>query len=156
MRLLPLLLLLSLPSTAALKAIHFGKLIDGDGTQLTNNVIVIDGDRIRDVTRDVPAGVEVIDLSRYTGLPGLIDAHVHMSYYWDRTPGTRPFAQGSTRAPAVTVFLAQENARRTLESGVTSVRDLGASEGMSFAMRDLIERGARGGIPGTARPPVRP
>ena len=145
MRLLPLLLLLCIPSTAAVKAIRFGKLIDGDGTQLTNNVIVIDGDRIREVTRDVPAGVEVIDLSRYTGLPGLIDAHVHMTYYWDRTPGTRPFAQGGTRAPAVTVFLAQENARRTLESGVTSVRDLGASEGMSFAMRDLIERGAMPG-----------
>ena len=40
------------------------------------------------------------------------------------------------------MFLAQENARRTLEAGVTTVRDLGAGEGMSFAMRDLINRGA--------------
>ena len=145
MRLLALVVCLSLPSSAALKAIRFGKLVDGDGATRTNVVVVVDKDRIREVTSAVPSGAELIDLSRYTGLPGLIDAHVHMTYYWDRVPGTRPFAQGSTRAPAVTVFLAQENARRTLESGVTTVRDLGASEGMSFAMRDLIERGAMPG-----------
>jgi imidazolonepropionase-like amidohydrolase len=145
MRFAALIMLLTLPSSAAVKAVRLGKLIDGDGTQRTNVVVVIDGDRIRDVTSAVPAGAEVIDLSHYTGLPGLIDAHVHMTYYFDRTSGTRPFAQGGARAPAVTVFLAQENARRTLESGVTTVRDLGASEGMSFAMRDLIERGAMPG-----------
>jgi imidazolonepropionase-like amidohydrolase len=145
MRFAALIMLLTLPSSAAVKAVRLGKLIDGDGTQRTNVVVVIDGDRIRDVTSAVPAGAEVIDLSRYTGLPGLIDVHVHMTYYFDRTSGTRPFAQGGTRAPAVTVFLAQENARRTLESGVTTVRDLGASDGMSFAMRDLIERGAMPG-----------
>ena len=145
MRLLALVVCLCLPLSAALKAIRFGKLVDGDGAARTNVVVVVDGDRIREVTSAVPSGAELIDLSRYTGLPGLIDAHVHMTYYWDRAPGTRPFAQGSTRAPAVTVFLAQENARRTLESGVTTVRDLGASEGMSFAMRDLIERGAMPG-----------
>jgi imidazolonepropionase-like amidohydrolase len=142
MRFAALVLLLSLPVPAAVKAIRLGKLIDGDGTERSNVVVVVDGDRIRAVTTAVPAGAEVIDLSRYTGLPGLIDVHVHMTYYWDRTPGTLPFAQGSTRAPAVTVFLAQENARRSLEAGVTTVRDLGAVDGMSFAMRDLIERGA--------------
>jgi len=50
--------------------------------------------------------------------------------------------QGGQRMPAVTVFLAQENARKTLEAGVTTVRDLGASEYMDIAMRDLINRGA--------------
>ena len=138
-------LTLSLPSPAAVKAIRFRKLIDGDGTARTNVVVVVDGDRIRSVATEAPAGAELIDLSRYTGLPGLIDAHVHMTYYWDQTSPTLPFAQGGTRAPAVTVFLAQENARRTLEAGVTTVRDLGASDGMSFAMRDLIDRGAMPG-----------
>ena len=117
MRFAALVLLLSLTASAAVKAIRLRKLIDGDGTERTNVVVVVDGDRIRAVTTEVPAGAELIDLSRYTGLPGLIDVHVHMTYYWDRTPGTLPFGQGATRAPAVTVFLAQENGRRTLEAG---------------------------------------
>ena len=68
--------------------------------------------------KDVPAGAEVVNLRRYTGLPGLIDLHTHITYFWDRQPATRPL--GQRRRPAVTVFLAQDNARRTLESGVTT------------------------------------
>jgi imidazolonepropionase-like amidohydrolase len=65
-----------------------------------------------------------------------------MTFYWDRTPGTRPWTQLGTLGPAVTVFLAQENARKTLQSGVTTVRDLGSWQGTDLAMRDLINRGA--------------
>src|SRR6185436_19426000 len=71
---------------------------------------------------------------------GLIDVHTHMTYYWDRAPGTKPL--GQPRRPAgVTVVLAAENARRTLETGVTTVRDLGASNETDYAMRDLINIG---------------
>ncbi len=76
----------------------------------------------------------------YTGLPGLIDLHTHITYYWDGKPGTRP--RGQRRLPAVTVYLAQANARRTLETGVTTVRDLNAGNDMDLAMRDLIAMGA--------------
>ena len=69
MRLLALVVCLSLPLSAALKAIRFGTLIDGDGAARTNVVVVVDGDRIREVTSAVPSGAELIDLSRYTGLP---------------------------------------------------------------------------------------
>ena len=76
----------------------------------------------------------------YTGLPGLIDLHTHITYFWDGKPGTNP--RGQRRLPAVTVYLAQGNAKRTLETGVTTVRDLNAGNDMDFAMRDLIAMGA--------------
>jgi len=133
------------PVSAQTKVIRAGKVWDGSRT-LTDVAIVIDGDRITRIDsakEPAAAGAEVIDLRRYTLLPGLIDLHTHMTYYWDRQPGTRPL--GQRRRPAVTVFLAQENARRTLETGVTTVRDLGASNETDFAMRDLIAMGAMPG-----------
>ena len=136
--------LLSLTAVAQTqKAIRFGRLWDGTRV-VTDAVVIVQGDRIVSVssgTRDLPKGADVVDLRRYTGIPGLIDAHTHMTYYWDRQPGTRPL--GQRRRPAVTVFLAQDNARRTLETGVTTVRDLGASNETDFAMRDLIADAAR-------------
>src|SRR5919112_671244 len=68
-------------------------------------------------------------------------AQSHMTYYWDHAPGTTSWTQ-PPRRPQVTVFLAQENARKTLETGVTTVRDLGSSDYNDLAMRDLINRGA--------------
>jgi imidazolonepropionase-like amidohydrolase len=136
------LLLLALPAAAQTKAIRFGQLWDGTRV-IADAVVVIEGDRIVRVATGeagVPAGAETVDLRRFTGLPGLIDLHTHMTYYWDRQPGTRPL--GQRRRPAVTVFLAQENARRTLETGVTTVRDLGASNDTDYSMRDLIGMGA--------------
>ena len=134
-------LLVATPAFAATKAIRAGKLLDPSGKLITNAVIVIDDDRITSIgTGAPPAGVEVIDLSRLTLIPGLIDLHTHMTYFWDRAPGTRPLNQ--PRRPAgVTTVLAAENARLTLETGVTTVRDLGASGDVDYAMRDLINIG---------------
>ncbi len=129
-----------MPLSLALIALLVGKLVDGSGHVTPNAVIVVDGDRIVSVGTAAPANAEVIDLRRYTAIPGLIDAHTHMTYYWDRTSGTRPL--GQPRRPAgVTVALAAENARRTLETGVTTVRDLNASNETDYAMRDLINMG---------------
>jgi imidazolonepropionase-like amidohydrolase len=89
----------------------------------------------------VPAGVDVVDLSRYTAIPGLIDVHTHMTYYWDRRPGTTPWRQGGSRTVEETVALAAVNARLTLETGVTTVRDLGASNHADILLRDRIARG---------------
>ncbi len=132
-------------AAAQMRAVRFGQLWDGERT-IADAVVTIDGDRIRAVgsgSQAVPAGAEVVDLRRFTGLPGLIDAHTHITYYWDRAPGTRP--RGQRRLPAVTVFLAQDNARRTLETGVTTVRDLNAASDTDLAMRELIATGAMTG-----------
>src|ERR1700735_1365606 len=124
------------------KALRFGKLVDGKGKVWTDAIVVVRGERIADITADaskIPAGADVIDLRRYTAIPGLIDVHTHLTFYWDQTSKVHPFEQlGTPRLPAVAVFLAQENARRTLEAGVTTVRDLGSSDWDDIAMRDLI------------------
>jgi imidazolonepropionase-like amidohydrolase len=133
------------PALAQTQAIRFGKLWDGERT-IADAVVVVEGDRIVSVgsgTSAVPAGAQVVDLRRFTGLPGLIDLHTHITYYWDQKPGTRP--RGQRRLPAVTVYLAQANAKRTLETGVTTVRDLNAGNDMDLAMRDLIAMGAMPG-----------
>ena len=130
-------------SAQKLTAVRFGKLWDGERV-IDGALVVIENGRIRNVAggnQSPPAGAYVVDWSRYYGLPGLIDMHTHMTY-WDRTPGTLPRVQQLQRIPAETVFLAQENARRTLEAGVTTVRDLGSTEYMDIAMRNLINRGA--------------
>jgi imidazolonepropionase-like amidohydrolase len=126
------------PALAQTQAIRFKQLWDGSSV-IDDAVVVVEDGKIVRVDRGagaLPAGAHTIDLRRYVGLPGLIDLHTHITYFWDRQPGTRPF--GQRRRPAVTVFLAQDNARRTLETGVTTVRDLGASNESDLAMRDLI------------------
>lgn len=130
---------------AQVTAIRFGRLVDGRGGVIQDAVVVVDGERISKVgagDKAIPSNATVIDLRRYTAIPGLIDAHTHLTLYWDKTPGTRPWTQIGTLGSVVTVFLAQENARKTLETGVTTVRDLGSWEYNDLAMRELINRGA--------------
>ena len=132
------------PDAKTVKAVRFGKLWDAKGKLWTNAIVIVDGDRIRSVTTDasqIPSGTEIVDLSKYTGLPGLIDAHTHMTFYTDETPGEPMLKQLTSNPPAVELFLARKGAMRTLEAGVTTVRDLGADQYLDIAMRDLINRG---------------
>jgi imidazolonepropionase-like amidohydrolase len=131
-------------TTKLVKVARFGKLWDAQGRLWNNAMVIVEGDRIQRVTIDasaIPAGAELIDLSRYTGLPGLIDVHTHMTIYTDETPGEPMLKQIANNSPAIEVFLARKGATRTLEAGVTTVRDLGADQYMDIAMRDLIDHG---------------
>jgi imidazolonepropionase-like amidohydrolase len=134
----------SSPVAKRLKAVRFGKLWDAKGKVWNNAIVLVEGDKISGVMTDasaIPAGAEVIDLSKYTGLPGLIDVHTHMTMYTEETPGVPMLKQTLNPVPAVEVFLARKGAMQTLEAGVTTVRDLGADQYMDIAMRDLINKG---------------
>ncbi|HLW65473.1 MAG TPA: hypothetical protein VKS79_09160, partial [Gemmataceae bacterium] len=95
----------------------FGAIWDGDKVW-KDTCISTEGERIQSVG---PCTGAFVDLSRFTAIPGLIDAHTHLTYVLDNPVGQ------SGRNSAV-VFLSQENARKTLETGVTTVRNLGAAD----------------------------
>jgi len=152
-------------ASAQTKALRFAAVVDGTGRVIPNGVVIVDGDKITRVIgpRDaIPAGAQVTDLSRFTAIPGMIDAHTHMTYAWDPASGTDPWRQPQ-RAPAEVSRLQRLNALHTLETGVTTVRDLGAGNYVDIAIRDSINRGAFPGprmfVAGSglqrARPPYR-
>jgi imidazolonepropionase-like amidohydrolase len=125
-------------STARI-AIRAGKLIDGrGGPPITNAVILIQGDRITAVGSGltIPANARVIDLSKSTVLPGFIDCHTHVTsqpvdYYEDIFRKT----------PIDIAVMAHVYAKRTLDAGFTTIRDVGSSEFIDVALRNAINRG---------------
>jgi imidazolonepropionase-like amidohydrolase len=132
-------------ASTTLKAIRFGKLIDGTGKVWTNAIVIVKGDRIQSVGEagaSIPSDAQVIDMSAFTGMPGLIDIHTHMTYWWSGNPHSTPNAETARLLPQELVFMAQENARKTLDIGVTTVRDMAARNYSDIAMRNLINRGA--------------
>src|SRR5581483_7051373 len=151
---------------AQTKVLRFAAVVDGTGRVIKNGVILVDGDKITRVqagNAPVPAGAQVTDLRRYTAIPGLIDVHTHITYAWDPESGTDPWRQGQ-RSPDLVVRLQRLNALRTLETGVTTIRDLGASNYADIALRDSINKAgwigprifAAGYGLQRARPPYRP
>ena len=120
-------------------AIKAGRLIDGrGGTPVMNVVILVTGDRITAVGSNVaiPAGTPVIDLSRSTVLPGLIDCHDHITEGAEAGPGAQFRGSHVDAAIRGTVY-----AKRTLEAGFTTIRNLGAPEFVDVALRNAIDRG---------------
>lgn len=114
-----------------LVAVKAAAMLDVEAGRLIRDVlIVIEGDRIRQVApaanAKIPSGAQVLDLSRATVLPGLIDAHVHLA--WRARPG--PFTGDGGEA-----------AEKTLRAGFTTVRNPGSTGKADIALRDAINEG---------------
>ena len=125
------------PKVMVIKA---GRLIDTvAGRVLENQTIVVEGDRIKAVGANlpVPAGAEVIDLSRMTVMPGFTDAHVHIT----GQAGGDYYETIFRRSVIDEAVSAHIYARRTLDAGFTTVRSLGSGPFVEVAMRNAIDRG---------------
>jgi imidazolonepropionase-like amidohydrolase len=134
----PLLLAAALAAAPHTFWVRAGKLFDGTSDQMRANVALeIEGDRIKSVGGTPPPGAEVIDLSGATVLPGLIDVHVHLTSRADHFEDIWTFKTSVPQEAMVGV----EHARRTLEAGFTTVRDVGSSPFLAVDLRDLINEG---------------
>ncbi len=117
-------------------ALRCGSLFDGRGDSLRKNVVVvIEGDQIKELANSAPAGAEVVDLSRETCLPGLIDTHTHILLQGDITASDYD-EQLLKQSPEYRTILATVNARRALDYGFTSIRDV-ETEGAGYADVDV-------------------
>src|SRR5438105_1444291 len=126
--------------TQPVSFIRAGKLLDVDsGRLLTNQMILLRGGKIEAVGEHVtvPSGATVIDLSKFTLLPGLIDCHTHLADMTDGEP-----LRVLQRTAAENAYAVIPNARVTLLAGVTTVRDVGVYRALvDVALRDAIARG---------------
>jgi imidazolonepropionase-like amidohydrolase len=131
------------PAAPTRIAVHAARLLDVDsGRMLHDPLVVIEGDRIASVSEggSAPQGVQVLELGDVTLLPGLIDVHVHLT--GDPTTGTGNYYRDAlTLGPMDAAVIAPTLARRTLDAGFTTVRNVGAGGYVDIALRNAINRG---------------
>ncbi|HEU0251721.1 MAG TPA: amidohydrolase family protein [Pyrinomonadaceae bacterium] len=131
------------PPITAIKA---GRLIDPEtGTATTNQIILIEGERIKAIGGNlaIPPGATVIDLSKLSVLPGLVDTHTHMALTYKEQPENNyyylTFVTDSTPLRAIQ---AASNGIQLLNSGFTVIRDVGNNAMYAdTALRQAIEQG---------------
>jgi len=131
-------------SNERVTVIHAGKLLAVPGDAATENqTIVLQGNRITRVEAgftdpaQIGTDVDFIDLSDKFVLPGLMDMHVHMLF--ELGPNSRADALSVTTS--MSALRGAHHARKTLNAGFTTVRDLGGDPEAIYALRDSIDRG---------------
>lgn len=127
--------------------LHCGSMLDVKSGQYQRNVfIAIEGEKIGAIGGAAAAGTKVIDLSSETCLPGLIDTHTHVLLQGDITAEDYD-VQLLKYSQSYRTILATVAARRALEYGFTSIRDL-ETEGAMYADVDIKKAINQGVIPG--------
>lgn len=121
--------------------IHAGKLIDTEQGKVQEQVsIIIKGNRIAEVKAgyvDSQGFEQYHNLQQYTVMPGLIDLHVHVS--GENSPTS--YTEGFFLNPSDYALRATNYLQRTLNAGFTTVRDLGAGDGLNISLRDAVRKG---------------
>lgn len=134
-------------ATAPVSFVSCGSLFDGKSEKAQKNVVIeIQGDRILAVGASAPGSAPIVDLSKETCLPGLIDSHTHVFLQGDITAADYD-QQLLKQSPEYRTILATVNARRALEYGFTTIRDL-ETEGAGYADVDVKKAINNGVIPG--------
>jgi len=138
-------------ATAPLTVIRAGTLIDGQSeTPRKNQLIFVRGNRIEkiaDGSAPIPAGAAIVDLSSATVLPGLIDSHTHL-FLWGEDPAKGGYDANILKAGiALRAARATYAAKRALEQGFTTVRDV-ETEGAGYGDIGLKQAIGEGTIPG--------
>ncbi len=136
------------PQTQTAVYLKCGWLLDGKSDQPKQDVIIaIEDEKIREVSSTPPpSSAQIVDLSRETCLPGLIDTHTHILLQGDITAADYD-AQLLKESPEYRTIVATVNARRALEYGFTTIRDL-ETEGAGYADVDVKKAIQNGVIPG--------
>ncbi|HEX8458805.1 MAG TPA: amidohydrolase family protein [Pyrinomonadaceae bacterium] len=129
------------PPNANRFAIRAARMLDVErGVYIRNAVVLGEGEKITAAGAglSIPPGIRIIDLGDLTLMPGLIDAHTHITYHFDETGR---FGLTADPNAAVTLRYSEDNARATLFAGFTTIRNLGAGGALDVQLRDRIRGG---------------
>jgi imidazolonepropionase-like amidohydrolase len=135
----------------SLRVIRAGTVIDGQSDDTSSNqLIFVRGERIEKITdasTTIPTEATVIDLSTSTVLPGLIDSHTHI-FLWGEDPAKGGYDANILKAGiALRAARATYAAKRALEQGFTTIRDL-ETEGAGYGDIEIKQAIEEGTIPG--------